>query len=291
MSNVSASGASAPAAVQAREYRYDHPRLYPDIVNDMFVRASDLGPGDDVAPFNLATIDGGSFRSSDLAAVGKPVLLVFGSRTCPVTESAAPGLKRLHAVHGERVRFVMVNVREAHPGHTIAQPQTFDQKRRHAVDLKDHHHLPFEVAVDDIDGTFHRAFGSRPNSAFLISPAGKIVFGAQWANETEAIDNALAAVASGQAPRQPAVTRTFHAMTWMIGHMSPVLKAAGKGASFDTWSVVPPLGAMMALSNLFFFLPREQRGLPAMLLMLGVMVGLGAAALALGPLAVSPPAV
>lgn len=291
MSNLSVTHLPARAALEGRKYRYDHPRLYPDIINDMFVTARDLGPGDSVAPFNLSTLDGGSFRSSELAAAGKPVLVVFGSRTCPVTESAAPGLKRLHAVHGNNVRFVMVNVREAHPGATIVQPQTFEQKRRHAEGLKSHHQLPFEVAVDDIDGTFHRALGARPNSAYLISPAGKIVFRAQWANETEDIERAITAAVAGKVPARPAVTRTMHSMARMIGYISPVLRTAGKGARLDTWSVVPPLGAMMAMSDLFFLLPREKRGLPTMVLMMVLMVGLGAAAFALGPSLLAQPTV
>ncbi|MGE3720000.1 MAG: TlpA family protein disulfide reductase [Bauldia sp.] len=271
MSNATLTHLPDRANQVGRKYRYDHPRLYPDIINDMFVTSRDLGPGDSVPPFSLPILDGGFFRSSDLAA-GKPVLVVFGSRTCPVTESATAGLKLLHEKYGVHVRFVMVNVREAHPGRTIVQPQTFDQKRRHAESLRSHHQLPFEVAVDDIDGTFHRALGGRPNSAYLLSPAGTILLRAQWANETEAIDAAISAVLDGEVPRRAAVTRTLHSMTRMIGYITPVLKAAGRGARLDTWSVVPPLGAMMVLADLFFFLPKDRRGLPAMLSM-GAAVG------------------
>jgi hypothetical protein len=271
------SAISIQAKITAEGYRYDHPRLYPDLVNDLYIPKGDPGPGDQVEPFDLQTVEGGRFRSADLPADGRPVLLVFGSRTCPVTESAAGGLKRLHAIYGKSVRFVMVNVREAHPGQTIGQPQTFRQKLRHAMDLKSHHDLPFETAVDEIDGTLHRALGSRPNSAYVIGPSGTILFRAQWANETEAIREALAAIVAGEAPPHPTVSRTFHSMTQMIGYMNPVLDAAGKGARFDTWKLVPPLGLMMALSELFFFLPRNKRGLPAMISTIGLMVAIGVA--------------
>ena len=262
-------------------YRYDHPRLYPDIVNDMYIPKGDLGPGDKVKPFDLQTTDGGRFRSADLAAKGQPVLLVFGSLTCPVTESAAGGLKQLYASYGNKVRFVMVKVREAHPGQTIRQPQTFEQKLRHAVDLKNHHGLPFEMAVDDIDGTFHRTLGSRPNSAYVIDPSGTIIFRAQWANETQAIGEALEAIFAGKTPPEPAVTRTLHSITQMVGYINPVLDAAGKGAHLDTWKVVPPMGMMMALSELFFFLPRNKRGLPAMVLTMALMAAVIAMAVIL----------
>ncbi len=42
--------------------------------------------------------------------------------------------------------------------------------------LRDHHRIPFDVAIDDIDGTLHRAFGTRPSSAYLIDSSGTIVF-------------------------------------------------------------------------------------------------------------------
>lgn len=237
--------ATAHARVAAEatvdSYRFDHPRIS-DIVNDMHIRKGDVGPGDTVKPFDLQTTDGGRLRSADIAANGQPALLVFGSRTCPVTESAVEGLEQLHALYGHKTRFVMVQVREAHPGKTIGQPHTFEQKVRHAIDLKNHHHLPFEVAVDDIDGTFHRALGSRPNSAYVIDPSGTILFRAQWANETQPIGEALAAIVAGNAPPAPTVTRTFHAITQTVGYMSAVLDAAGKGARLDTWKVAPTHG-------------------------------------------------
>ena len=266
------STATTPVTTTSNGYRYDHPRMFPDIVNDMIMSKKDLGPGDRVQPFDLPTTDGGRLRSSDVAAKGQPVLLVFGSRTCPVTESAGDGLKELYARYGKRVRFVMITVREAHPGEDLRQPQTFAEKVEHAKILKDHHNFPFEVAIDDVDGSFHRTLGSRPNSVYVIDPAGTILFRAQWGNETAAIDEALSAIVAGQTPRHPSVTRTMHSITQMIGYMNPVLDAAGKGARLDTWKVVPPMGIMMSLSELFFFLPRHKRGLPAMILTMALMM-------------------
>jgi peroxiredoxin len=267
----------AATAGTADDYRFNHPRIR-DIIHDMYIRKGEPGPGDKVQPFDMETTDGDPLNSTDVSAKGQPVLLVFGSRTCPVTESAAEGLKELHAIYGNKVRFVMVQVREAHPGGTICQPKTSKEKLRHAQDLKSHHNLPFEVAVDNIDGTFHRSLGSRPNSAYVIDPAGTILFRAQWANETQPIAEALAAIAAGKTPPTPKVTRTFHAVTQTIGYMSPVLDAAGKGARLDTWKVAPPMSVMMTLADLFFFLPRNKRRLPAMTLPMGFTTGIVVAA-------------
>jgi hypothetical protein len=128
-----------------------------------------------------------------------------------------------------------------------------------------------------MDGTFHRALGARPNSAFVVDPSGTIVFRAQWANETLAIGDALDAIVRGQAPPIPTVTRTLSAVTKTVGFMSAVLDSAGPGARLDTWKVAPPMAVMMHAADLFFFLPREKRGLPAMALVMSVMAGVGVA--------------
>lgn len=261
--------------LSAISYRYDHPRIYPDILNDMFMRKSDLGPGDFITLPALDLVDGRRFAWPD-ATDDRPLFLVFGSLTCPVTESAAPGLLELFRDHGHEFRFVLVNVREAHPGARVPQPKTAVSKLRNALELKARHRIPFDVAVDDLDGTAHRALGTRPNSAYVISPSGRILMRAQWANETAAIDRALAEIAADRPVTQASITRTLPAMTKMIGFMGPVLRTAGRGATWDTLKVAPPLVAMMLVSGLFFYLPRRYRGLPTMLL----TAGGGAAALA-----------
>ena len=176
-----ATGAEDPE-VAGRRYRFEHLSLG-TVLKDMYFSQGDPGPGDRVPGFDLPTLEGGRFRSADLAESG-PTLLVFGSYTCPVTDNAAPGLNELHERFGNRVRFVMVSVREAHPGKDAPQPMSLDEKAAHAEQLRDLHGFDFDVAVDDIDGTFHRALSPKPNSAYLLDRDGTILFRAQWANDT-----------------------------------------------------------------------------------------------------------
>jgi hypothetical protein len=163
------------------------------------------GPGAQVPAFDLPVLDGGRLSSSDLG--GRPVLLAVGSRTCPVTGSAGPVLRRLHAEFGDKVRFVLVNTREAHPGDLFGQPQTPEEKWAHATELRRHHDIPFEVAVDDIDGTLHRALTPKPNSAYLLDPAGAIRYRAHWANDERGLRGALSACAQGLNPARTAAGR------------------------------------------------------------------------------------
>jgi thiol-disulfide isomerase/thioredoxin len=189
---------SAAELVDGHRYRFDHLTL-PMVLRDMRFLSTDSAPGEHVPAFDLPTIDGGRLRSSELG--GRPALLIFGSSTCPVTDNAAPGLHELHRRFGDRVRFVIVNVREAHPGKAFPQPKTMDVKMAHATKLRDIYGFTFDVAVDDIDGTLHRAMSPKPNSAYVLAPDGTILFRAQWANDTQALAAALEAVVRSQMPR------------------------------------------------------------------------------------------
>ncbi len=225
-----------------QQYRFEHLAL-PLVLKDMYFSKDDPGPGGRVPDFDLPTISGGRFRSTDLGENG-PALLIFGSYTCPVTDGAAPGLKELYERFGGRVRFVMVDVREAHPGKAVPQPQTFDQKMAHARLLRDIHGFEFEVAVDDIDGSLHRALSPKPNSAYVLGKDWTILFRAQWANDTQALAAALDAIAAGKSPRRSQSGGVFRPMLRFLRYVAPVLDRAGGGAWQDMWRAAPPMAAM-----------------------------------------------
>lgn len=265
-------------AAAGAAYRYDRPRFYPDMLHDMFIGRHEAAPGDLVGDFVLLTTGGRRIDRRSFAESGRPMLVVFGSRTCPVTESAVEGLAQLHLKYGRRIRFVLVNVREAHPGARIPQPRTFDEKWRRAYDLKVHLQIPFEVASDDIDGALHRALGSRPNSAYLLDPAGRILLRVQWANATEALDDALMAILAGGAART--LRQTATAILRMVGYMSPVLRAAGQPAARDVWRIAPPLGVMMLVADRLAALPPSRRGGAAAALLAALVATVAGVALA-----------
>lgn len=228
-------------------YRFERLKLG-HIMRDMLFTKNDPGPGDTV-DFDLLLLDGDRFRSADLEA-DRPALLIFGSYTCPVTASAIPGLNELHSQFRDDVRFVMVNVREAHPGEIIPQPEELDEKRENAQRLKDLRHIPYEVAVDDIDGTLHRALSPKPNSAYLLGQNGNILFRAHWANDTKGIKRALEAVTSGRPLKRTKSRGIIRPMWPTMRYISPVLEEAGKGAWRDMWRAVPPMAAMAYMMRL-----------------------------------------
>ncbi len=247
---------SAPAARDGTGYRFRRLSL-PVVMDDMSFSSRDPAPGAPAPSFDLPTLDGGRFRSGDLDG-SRPVLLVFGSMTCPMTDNAAPGLNALHRRFGPHVRFVMVAVREAHPGSVIRQPQTFEEKRRHAGRLRDLHGIPFEIAVDDADGTLHRALSPKPNSAYLLGKGGVILFRAHWANDSAALAEALAAVAAGEPLRRTQSLKMAGPMLRMLPNLAPALDRAGKGAWADMWRVMPPLAAAALVCKTLRIRPRAR---------------------------------
>jgi thiol-disulfide isomerase/thioredoxin len=237
-----------------QRYRFERLAL-PIVLRDLYFNKDDPGPGDRAPEFDLPTVGGGRFRSSDLAETG-PALLIFGSSTCPLTDNAAPGLNQLYHRFGDRVRFVMVNVREAHPGKTFPQPSTVDAKMAHAERLRDLCGLEFEAAADDVDGTLHRALSPKPNSAYVLGADGTILFRAHWANDTKALAAALESIVAGQSPRRSHSGGLVGPMLRMLPNLAPVLDRAGSGAWADMWRVAPPLAAIAVALKALRIRPR-----------------------------------
>lgn len=239
-------------------------------MRDLWIPADHPGPGDEIPLFDLPTTDGGRFSNATIAARGRPVVLVFGSLTCPVTESAGAGLVTLHGKYGDAVDFVVVNVREAHPGANVRQPRLADEKMQHARALENHHGFVFPVAVDDIDGSVHRAFGTRPSSGYLIDATGKILFRAHWSNSLAALEEAVRAVHAGRAPQRSTAGQTVRALARMAGYADVSLRAAGRGAMRDFWLAAPPVALFLTLSRAFPMLPAGRRAGPTLVLLVAI---------------------
>jgi thiol-disulfide isomerase/thioredoxin len=232
------------------------------VLNDISFGKDAARVADSLPEFRLLTTDGDYISRTDLA--GRPVLIAFGSISCPMTASAMPALKRLHAQFGDAVRFLMLDVREAHPGENIEQPDTLEAKCRNATQLKNQYGLEFPVAVDDLDGSVHRALGTKPNAVFLADATGTIVFRALWASDEKALHRALEAVAAGEAPPQEQSTAMIGPFAKGLGYFDAVLKAAGPRAAREVLLAAPPIALLAGISRLFPGLDPGHRGAAAM---------------------------
>jgi len=249
-------------------YRYDRftPKL---LLRDMRFGSDALAPGDSLAAYELPTLDGGSIQLGGHRE--RPLLLVTGSITCPMTASAMPVIDSLHAEFGDRVDFVLLSVREAHPGANFPQPSTDEEKLDHARSLRERYDVPFTIAVDTLDGDLHQRLDGKPNSAFLLDTAGEVVFRAHWARDDRLIRDALQSVLAGTAPAKRQSRAMLGPVARAMGSVDEVMKTAGPGARRDLWWSASPMATAGLLARLFRFRRSDHRGIAAVVA-LGTMM-------------------
>lgn len=161
-----------------------------------------------------------------------------------MTASAGPALRRLHGEFGDRIAFVTLYVREAHPGDRYPQPETFDRKVAHAREYKARDDLAWPVAVDEVEGTLHRKLDAKPNAAYIVDREGKVAFRILWSNDRESVlRQALEAAARGEGPLGERTARMLP-MNRGRAFMDEVLERAGPTARRDALREAPPMYAM-----------------------------------------------
>lgn len=171
--------AGLPDRLSVEEYNYDHFRrghLIADIRRTMERRG--VAPGQYTWDFTLPQASGGWLRLDNLR--GTPVLLHFGSYTCPASIGTVEPLKKLYARWGARVAFVDVLVRQAHPGPGAPAYQSDDQKLEDARRYQQEEGIPWPVLADDLAGTVHQVYGMLPDATYLIDVDGRIAFYNMW---------------------------------------------------------------------------------------------------------------
>lgn len=238
------------------DYRYDSFRLSHMLADMRFAKGTP-GPGDTLPNLDLQTLDQDRIAFDTL---DRPHLFVFGSNTCPMTASAGEVLNELHRQFGERIRFVLVQVREAHPGEHIPQPSSYQEKAEHARRLRDSLGLSFPVAVDDIEGSFHSSLDPKPNAAYLVDEQGIIQFRSIWSRDDKGLRPALAAAADGVRPERGQSVRRLVPSLAAIGHIDRVIRAAGPRARRDLLRSAPPMLLGARLAALFKGISPDKRG-------------------------------
>jgi len=268
--------ADVPQKVADTANNYRYKRFTTSLLlRDLKFGKSAAAPGDSLPSFELVTTSGDRLTNRDVFG-DKPVLMVFGSMTCPMTASAAPTVQELQDEFGDRVVFVMLYVREAHPGERITQAETMDEKLEHARALKQLYDISWTVAADSIDGDLHRALDPKPNSAFLVGSDGKILFRSLWAADKGALHEALDAIVSGRLPSNSQSQKLMGPVIRAMGQVQEVMTRGGPQAVRDLWRAGFPMALAGRLATLFEPLSPDQRGTASVVtLALGTMAALG----------------
>lgn len=195
-----------------------------------------------------------------------------------MTASAGPVLKDLHREFGDRVAFVTLFVREAHPGERYPQPDSFEQKLQFAREYRQRDGIPWPVAVDDLEGTLHHALDLKPNSAYLVNADGRVVMRILWSTDARALHEGLEALAAGRRPDRDVRQTKVVPMLRGMGEMYEILGLAGDQARRDILREAPPVYALARLADLFRPLPPLGRGIAATATVALSMVLIGALA-------------
>ena len=182
-----------------------------------------------------------------------------------MTASAMPSVQEPYDEFGDRVNFIMMYVREAHPGELFTQPDTIEEKLENARSLREFYDIQWTVAVDKIDGDLHRALDPKPNSAFVMDNDGIIVFRSLWAADYGALRQALDAAANGRTLETTQSVKMIGPVVRAMGHVQEVLTRSGPQAVSDLWQAGFPMALAGRIATFFSPLSPDQRGIAAAL--------------------------
>lgn len=149
--------------------------------------------GEPAPEFAADTLDGRSARLSYFR--GQPVVLETGSYSCPMYVGNIGAMDQLAQRYPE-VKFLVLYVREAHPGSKVSAHRSIEEKtglaRRTAEDREER-----EILIDDLEGSAHQAYGNLPDMMYLIGEDGVVLLREQW-NDPEVVEEALRRLRQGE---------------------------------------------------------------------------------------------
>ena len=142
-----------------------------------------------------------------------PVVLVFGSYSCPNFRASADALNALFQHYGQQTPFFLVYIREAHSagdwqstqnvreGIAVAPALTMGDKEDHAAMCTRKLHLKFPALLDRMDGSVEAAYAAWPSRAFVIGADGRVRYSTRLTQldfHAEAMEAALRAAIARQ---------------------------------------------------------------------------------------------
>ena len=127
--------------------------------------------------YSLTDLEGNEVKLSDYK--DKWLVIESGSLTCPMYVKNVKSFAKLRDKHPD-VEWLVVYVREAHPGEKAGQATTIDEKIGYAKRNKDEYSEKRRIAVDTLEGKWHHDWGLLPNMVYVINPEGKVIYRADW---------------------------------------------------------------------------------------------------------------
>ena len=159
------------------------------------------GVGEPAPDFELTDLDGNAVRLSSFT--GRWLVLETASVSCMMYARNVGRIGLLLQKYPD-VEWLVVYVREAHPGRHRPAHRDMTQKTALAGSLNGDYGESRTVVVDSLDGDMHRAFGSLPNMVYVLNPDGEVAYRCDWLSVPE-LDRVL-----GQ---RPTIETNQHTLT------------------------------------------------------------------------------
>lgn len=99
-----------------------------------------------------------------------------------MTNGSVEPLKRLHEDWADRVRFLDLLTRQAHPGPGVEAYTEITQKEIDAERYRDDESIPWPILVDDLAGRVHTVYGGMADPTYIIDADGRVAFYLHWTN-------------------------------------------------------------------------------------------------------------
>jgi len=161
-------------------------------------------PGEEAPSLELVDLEGKPVMLEDHLGQ-RPVVLQLGSVSCPVFRYRRFGIEDLVRDLGDRVTFLVVYTREAHPVGSpspytgeewdlwinrltrvrVADTRSTEERRARAAATGERLDLSPTVLVDPSGDPGWRAFGRAPSAAFVLDPTGRVVARQAWVDPQE----------------------------------------------------------------------------------------------------------
>lgn len=207
--------------MQSYNYKRFNPRDY------NFTMPEELSLGEKMPDFQFFDLDGNVVSLSSF--LGKKVVLETGSITCPMYVKTIRDMNQLASKYPD-VDFIVVYVREAHPGEKLSSHQSLDEKIQCAHQLKEIEPERRRVLIDSLEGGFHQSVGALPQMLFILDEEGCLLFRSTW-NDPELVECIL----SGRLPANE-VERAEREPT-KPGPLT-LIKAAGRGGWLGIFDLI-----------------------------------------------------
>jgi thiol-disulfide isomerase/thioredoxin len=151
-------------------------------------RKGKLALGQEAPDFELATRDGKARVRLSSLRQNKPVVLVFGSYTCPPFRREMPAINEVYKQYADRLSFYFVYIEEAHASDVwplnsnakekivYANPTEMADRVGLANTCAKSMKIEFPMLVDDMGGSVDKAYAGWPTRIYVVGTDGKIVF-------------------------------------------------------------------------------------------------------------------